>query len=76
MRLDPDYLLGRRFEWVNRGLPDITFVAFDVENSRVRVHALDGGKWWLPFNDVQAAILVGLIQESELGPFVNERNKK
>jgi hypothetical protein len=73
MRLDPDYLLGRRFEFVSKIAPDITCTGFDPEQQRVRVHALDGGKWWVSFKDFGAALITGILQESETGvPFVNK----
>jgi hypothetical protein len=76
MWLTPDYLLGRRFKFNVRqksALPEFTCTGFDPGRG-VRVHALDGGKWWLPFHYVRAALKAGVIEESEGTPFVWELN--
>jgi uncharacterized protein YigE (DUF2233 family) len=51
----------------------VTCVAFDPERGRVRLHALDGGKQWVPFADLESALKRGVLVESETGaPFVWE----
>jgi hypothetical protein len=74
-RVTADYLVGRRFTWMNGAAPDITFVAgdgIDQPNPHVHAHALDGGKEWLPVADVKAAIMAGILVESDGVAFVNE----
>jgi hypothetical protein len=73
MDMTADYLLGRRFEFTDGKGPDVTCTGVDPEKQRVRLHALDGGKHWIPFLDVQVALITGVLQESETGvPFVND----
>jgi hypothetical protein len=66
-----DHLLGRRFEFQEHlHLPDVTCVAVDPEQQRIRLHARDGGRWWIPMRDIERAFKTGTIQESERAPFI------
>jgi hypothetical protein len=65
-----DYLLGRRFEFADQSAPDITITGFDPQQQRVRVHALDGGKQWVAFKLLYAAIFNGVVVESDKVGFV------
>ena len=65
-----DYLLGRRFEFADHTAPDVTITAFNPDTERVRVHVLDGGKHWVSFSALYAAIFNGVLVESEGVGFV------
>lgn len=73
MRLHADNLLGRRFTFdqqlTDTQVPDVTVVIVDDEKG-IRVHALDGGKWWIPFATFRAALRAGILTESPKPPFV------
>jgi hypothetical protein len=68
-----DYLLGRRFEFVGGKFPDVTVTGFDPDEQRVRVHALDGAKQWVPFDLLYASIFNGGLVESDKVSFVHPR---
>lgn len=66
-----DYLVGRRFRLTTVGIPEFTCVAYDAAKG-IRVHAADGGRWWLQLDYFRSALKCGLMEESEGPPFVWE----
>lgn len=70
-RITTEYLVGRRFTWTNGAAPDITFVS-GHDNDTVKAHCLTGDKKNLPVADVRAAMLAGILVESDEVPFVLE----
>lgn len=76
-RWHPDDYLGKRYEWnpEKSGFDtDFTIVGYHPEKG-VRVHATDGGRWWLKLNYVRKAIKLGVLVESSKAPFVFDRNQ-
>ena len=76
MKFDADYLLGRRFMFESADVPDVTVIAVDVARNRIRLHATDGARQWLPFNAFVDGIKCGAVVESEAAPFVLDRETK
>jgi hypothetical protein len=75
MKLDVEYLIGRRFRFAGIVAPDVTFVSADVKRGTVRAHAEDGGRLAMPVSDVLSGIRAGALVESETGvPFVLNRD--
>lgn len=75
MKLTADYLVGRRFRFtVGRNVPDFTCTGYDPEKG-IRVHAIDGGKYWFALAYIRKALKAGVIVESEDAPFVLERGQ-
>jgi hypothetical protein len=71
-----DDLLGRRYEHVpgtSPRVPDFTVVAFDAAKG-VYVHAVDGGRWWIPVAEIEEALVKGVLQESARPPFIFPRD--
>jgi hypothetical protein len=71
-----DDLLGRRYEHVpgtSPRVPDFTVVAFDAAKG-VYVHAVDGGRWWIPLADIIESLTKGVLRESQRAPFVFPRD--
>lgn len=67
-----DAVLGRRFKFIDTPhVPEFTVVAYDRAKG-VRVHATDGGRWWLPLDYFQTALYRGLLTESSGKPFAWE----
>lgn len=73
-----DYLLGRTFTmpiYIGNtigGFLDITVVAFDPQQKRIRVHGEDGSKAYWSLSEFRALLLEGDLQESEAAPSVKE----
>lgn len=73
MNLNADYLLGRRFRILlpGRRVPEFTCVGYDSEDGhiRLRVHATDGGRWWIDHAYFRKVHKAGVLVESEGAPF-------
>ncbi len=73
--LTPDYLVGRRFTFLTgKNVPDFTCTGFNPSKG-IRVHALDGGKWWVKVGYLRTALKAGVIEESSGAPFVLDQGQ-
>jgi len=69
MNLTADYLLGRRYRFVMGEAPEFTVVSVNPNIRQIRIHALDGGRWWLEADTFHDALCSGILVESNGPPF-------
>lgn len=68
MQITADYLLGRQYRFSpeffgRQDVPDFRCVAYDPVQQKIRVHATDGGKWWIPVKYFKKALQAGAIED-------------
>lgn len=73
--INAEYLIGRRFTFVDGIAPDFTCVSGKDDGATIRAHATDHGAWWIPLDMIGQALAAGLVVESDGVPFVWERGE-
>lgn len=73
--IDPDFLLGRRYEFADKSAQDMTIVGVDPEKG-ARCHSMDGTRAWIPLVEITTAINMGILIESAKVGFVLEPERQ